>query len=92
LCGWRALTGLPCPFCGGTRSVVLLSRFEFQQAFAMNPLVTVGILGALLGLFIVPLLRPRVRLVFPLAKGRGVGWVTGVLIFINWVYLIFSHH
>lgn len=92
LCLWRALTGIPCPLCGGTRSVVLLSRFEFQEALAMNPLVTVGIIGAILWLFVSPLLQQRARFVFPPAKGRGVGWVVLVLTLSNWVYLIVNDH
>jgi hypothetical protein len=44
---FRNLTGLPCPFCGTTRSVGNLLLGDFQGALSMNPLgfVSVGLLG-----------------------------------------------
>lgn len=32
------LTGIPCPFCGGTRSFQALSRGEWSAGFDWNPL------------------------------------------------------
>lgn len=37
-CGLRLLTGLPCPFCGGTRALHAAARFDWWQALALNPL------------------------------------------------------
>jgi hypothetical protein len=47
LCMFRNLTGLPCPFCGTTRSVGNLLLGDFQGALSMNPLgyVSVALLG-----------------------------------------------
>lgn len=47
LCMFRNLTGLPCPFCGTTRSVGNLLLGDFQGALSMNPLgyLSVGLLG-----------------------------------------------
>ena len=47
LCMFRNLTGLPCPFCGTTRSVGNLLLGDFQGALSMNPLgyVSVGLLS-----------------------------------------------
>src|SRR5512133_803622 len=42
LCGFRALTGLPCAFCGSTRSFMAWSHLEIAQAFRYNPLVASG--------------------------------------------------
>lgn len=44
LCTLKALTGIPCPTCGGTRSVAHLVRLDLAGAWAMNPLVTAVIL------------------------------------------------
>lgn len=43
LCTLKALTGIPCPTCGGTRAVELLVRLDLAGALAMNPLVTAAV-------------------------------------------------
>jgi hypothetical protein len=45
VCGFRALTGLPCPLCGGTRSLLAWSRLDFASALASNPLLFVVCAG-----------------------------------------------
>jgi len=50
LCLFKSATGIPCPSCGITRSVLLLAQGEVMQAVWINPL---GILAALL-LIIIP--------------------------------------
>jgi hypothetical protein len=35
-CGLRTLTGIPCPFCGGTRAAVLASHGAVLEAVGMN--------------------------------------------------------
>jgi hypothetical protein len=47
LCVFRNLTGLPCPFCGSTRSVGQILQGNFAEAFAFNPM------GFLLSSFVV---------------------------------------
>jgi hypothetical protein len=42
LCPFRALTGLPCPFCGGTTAAVHLGRFDLLGALRANPVVVLG--------------------------------------------------
>ncbi len=37
MCLFRRITGLPCPSCGSTRSVLDISRLEFKDAFYSNP-------------------------------------------------------
>lgn len=45
VCMFYHVTGLPCPSCGMTRSVLALTRLDFRDAIAFNPLgpVFVGI-------------------------------------------------
>lgn len=44
-CGMRRITGLACPLCGGTRSVLAWTHLDFSAAFWMNPLVGLACLG-----------------------------------------------
>lgn len=38
VCGFKNLTGLPCPACGLTHSFCALGKGDFRDAFAFNPL------------------------------------------------------
>ena len=42
LCPLRALTGLPCPFCGGTTAAVKLGHFDVLGALRANPVIVLG--------------------------------------------------
>lgn len=42
LCLLRGLTGIPCPFCGGTTALVQLGRADVAAALAASPLVVLG--------------------------------------------------
>jgi hypothetical protein len=44
LCPLRAITGVPCPFCGGTTAAVHLGRLDLLGALRANPVVVVGAL------------------------------------------------
>ena len=37
LCGFRHLTGVPCPLCGGTRACAALVDGNFFAAWQLNP-------------------------------------------------------
>jgi hypothetical protein len=54
-CPLRRLTGIPCPLCGMTRSVVAAAHGHIVQSLSFNPL---GI--AVLALAIVALVRPSI--------------------------------
>ncbi len=86
LCGVKALSGLPCPFCGGVRATAALGQGSLPEAFAWNPAVVLlhaGMLtsGAALILGRTPpwLTPERQRLVF-----RGLV----VILIANWLYLV----
>jgi hypothetical protein len=42
LCPFRAFTGLPCPFCGGTTAAVKLGHFDLLGALRANPVIVLG--------------------------------------------------
>jgi len=42
LCPFRAMTGLPCPFCGGTTAAVKLGHFDVLGALRANPVMVFG--------------------------------------------------
>ena len=46
VCPFLALTGLPCLTCGGTRSLMALTRFDLMGALAMNPMLALAGLAA----------------------------------------------
>ncbi len=50
-CGFRALTGLPCPLCGGTHACAALVQGDLAAAWAANPgaLVLLAWLAVLAG-------------------------------------------
>ena len=50
-CPFKALTGIPCPTCGMTRSLIAARQLDFASAFRMNPLAAVVAVG--FGLFVV---------------------------------------
>ncbi len=56
LCVLRALTGIPCPFCGGTTAAVHLGHGDVAGAVSASPLA-VGLLALLPFAGAIP--RPR---------------------------------
>src|SRR5687767_11788284 len=45
-CSMVKYTGIPCAFCGGTRSLQAIAHLDFARAFWSNPLVMIGAMGA----------------------------------------------
>ena len=54
-CPLRAMTGIPCPFCGMTTSVSATVQLDVVEAFAANP---AGIIATLFAVFLI-VRRPR---------------------------------
>ena len=50
LCPFKNVTGLPCPGCGLTRSVVYAAHGQWQQAFTYHPFGLLFFAGLGLGL------------------------------------------
>jgi hypothetical protein len=92
-CAFRLATGLPCPTCGGTRSVLALVQWRLGEAFWWNPLVALGCI-AMCAWFLLWLLdvvqgRARSRGVWECAQRRPWPVVLAGAVALNWVYLWF---
>ena len=92
-CPFRALTGIPCLSCGGTRSLMAFTRLDLGEAFAMNPLVAaLGFIAAAylayaVGVWVFGL--PRWRPSIPSARWRnGLRLAAVSALVLNWTYLI----
>lgn len=74
MCLLRAVTGIPCPFCGGTTAGVALGEGHLDAALAASPLAVLGVLALLL----VPIARGWPERV-PARRTRLVGLVLVLL-------------
>ncbi len=63
LCTFRRVTGALCPFCGGTRSVGLISEGKFLDAMSMNPVGYIFVLFVLCWVVRPELLRQSITVV-----------------------------
>ena len=76
-CALRTFTGIPCPLCGGTRSMLAWSQFDLPGAFRFNPFA--GILPvAILSWPILARFQPKVasaRFPFLLAAALMANWL-----------------
>lgn len=92
LCGFRHITGLPCPLCGGTRACAALVDGNFLAAWQLNP-----------GLMVLLALAAAhsVQLGFEAWSGRRVqrwrigagAWRVGlVVLVVAWVFRLLAHH
>ncbi len=93
-CAFKALTGVPCPTCGSTRSIVYLSHGDLAPAFFMNPLVLAGALAALVyllySLFTFFFVVPRIAVALSGKEKDRVRALAVLLIFANWLYLVIT--
>ena len=93
-CVFRDLTGVPCPTCGATRSVVHLAHGELFASFGMNPLVSLcSVIAALVFFYSLIALMvgiPRIGVVLSDQEKNIVRLGTVALVLANWCYLIFS--
>ena len=93
LCGFRKLTGVPCPLCGGTRAVESLTDLDLGTALSMNPLVCLGTLALIAWLFLgladhVLGSRLERRLTRSLAR-LPLAIIGFGLLLLNWAYRVF---
>ncbi|MCI0657730.1 MAG: DUF2752 domain-containing protein [Acidobacteria bacterium] len=91
-CPFLALTGLPCPTCGGTRAFAALAGGNLWRALLLNPLVTVtvvGVFAAAAGSLWRRLTR-RPALRCALSRGEAIALRGGVAaaLALHWTYLM----
>ena len=91
-CGFKRLTGVPCPFCGGTRALRSAAEFDLWTAFQFNPLVFLAGVAVFLwfGLWVID--RFLAKPVQPRIEARlqrwPLWWIAGGLVLANWAYLV----
>jgi len=90
-CVFRSLTGVSCPTCGSTRSLVHLAQGDVGQALAMNPLFALAFVGALLFLLYngaALFTGSRLALFLTSRESSFLRAGAAVLFLANWLYLI----
>jgi hypothetical protein len=92
-CAFKMITGIPCPTCGSTRSLVHLASGDIFAAFMMNPLTTASFIVSILFLLygIVALLfdLPRIKFLLTKKEGMTVRFCAVALLLAEWIYLYF---
>ncbi|MDT8300277.1 MAG: DUF2752 domain-containing protein [Sedimentisphaerales bacterium] len=89
LCLIKRCTGIPCPTCGFTRGLLSLLHGNITQAWLYNPL-----LFSVLSLFFTAaaarIILARSLRIYLTNTERKIAWILSfVLLFTNWVYVIF---
>jgi hypothetical protein len=94
-CGFRRITGYPCPGCGLTRVADHFAHLHFERALQANPLGTVAAAGfAVLALW--TLLHLAFKVPFPDVDFSEREWkvlryVAIVLFVVNYAFVIVQH-
>jgi len=91
-CVFKGLTGIPCPACGSTRSVVHVAHGDILSAFAMNPLTTLCLLSAIV-YFIASLVSvaydlPRINVILADKEKNVMRAGVAMILLAQWAYLI----
>lgn len=93
-CPFRRLTGYPCFSCGMTRCFILMSHFDFKAGIEMNPLggaifiFTAVFVGYVIIAVLFKTCRIRIRITSK-SEGNYVRIAVILIVFINWLYLIY---
>jgi Protein of unknown function (DUF2752) len=93
-CPFRAVTGIPCPSCGTTRSLVHLAHGDIAGSLILNPLFSLAMITALFLLFAraarLPFNRSRITLTHTRREGTLLRAGMAGIFLANWCYLIFG--
>jgi len=90
-CVFRGLTGIPCPTCGSTRSLMHLSHGDILSAFFMNPLTTLCLIAAIV-YFFASIMRvvfdlPRINILLTVKEKNVVRAGVVMALVVQWAYL-----
>jgi Protein of unknown function (DUF2752) len=93
-CFFKTITGIPCPTCGATRSVVYLASGEIAAAILMNPLIALCVLAAIL-IFFLNLVAlafdlPRINIVLTTEERNAMRSSVIILTLVQWAFLIIT--
>ncbi len=87
-CPFKALTTLPCPTCGATRSVLAAAHGRIGEAFGFNPLLFIAAVGGLVYMAVRVIFTRKLSLKFT-ARQRHMMLLAGaILLLANWAYVI----
>ena len=93
-CLFNKLTGLPCPTCGATRSIMHLAHGSILSAMAMNPLVAFSFVALILYFLysIITILAgaPRIRIALADSEKNVLRIAAVGIVLMNWTYLLFN--
>src|SRR5512135_720360 len=91
-CAFKGLSGIPCPTCGSTRSLVHLSHGDIASALAMNAVVALVIVFAVFFFFysLITLIFDIRRIGFALTeREKNTVRITAVVLLLSqWGWLI----
>lgn len=91
-CLFKAVTGWPCPTCGGTRALQALLALDMAAALRLNPLVTGVIAGwtayAIYALGALTRVWPRLRVELGAAEQRLVRTGVTCSMLATWLFLV----
>jgi hypothetical protein len=92
LCGFKTISGLPCPTCGITRTIIALSRGDLARGLFMNPLAAIlcgaGLLYLLYAAIVLALRLPRFRPTVTTTGARRLRIAAFTALAVNWIWLI----
>lgn len=92
-CAFKAFTGIPCPTCGSTRSLMHLAHGDVAGSLILNPLFSLAMITALVLFFArlahIPFSRSRIALIHTRREGIFFRAVIAGLFLVNWFYLMF---
>lgn len=86
-CGFHAMTGLPCPLCGGTRAAHAILRGDFPRANSLNPLAYLALAAvvALASVLLIEAARQRRITDWEALIRRQLRWApVAILLLVAW--------
>jgi hypothetical protein len=88
LCPLKRMSGVPCPTCGATRSVLSLLNGNPGGAIAYNPLFFAGTMLLFAVVLIRLVLARKVRIHVSRTERLGIWVLLTVFVLSNWAYVI----